>query len=175
VAAPALVVATPAVGTVMTSPASPRRPPVFGPEPWSTVAGQSWCHWDLWYCLAAQLDHDGDLARLEAIFVAALKDPLWGRDCAEAKLSHLVDLRARLSTAGLSPAELIPPEDLTDKALVSKTRRKVSDRGLEGRAMTPAMVETPRRGGGPHHQGPESLGSSPAGGTIAGARSCRAR
>lgn len=128
----------------MSPTAAPRRPPVFGPEPWATVGEREWCHWDLWYCLVAVLDHGGDLEGVEATFVAGLRDPLWGRDAVEAKLSHLADLRTRLLEAGLSPAELVPPDARTDKALVSKARRKVAGREIEGRAMTPAMVDTPR-------------------------------
>jgi len=56
----------------------PRRPPALGPEPWSTFAGLGWCHSDLWYCLMAALDHDGDLSGLEAVLAAALPDPLRG-------------------------------------------------------------------------------------------------
>lgn len=121
-----------------------RRPPVFGPEPWATVAGQAWCHWDLWYCLVAVLDHDGDLSGLEAVLVAALRGPLWGRRAVEARLSHLADLRERLASAGLAPTALVPAEALADRALVTKARRKLADRSLDGRALTPAMVETPR-------------------------------
>jgi len=132
------------VGAAVSPAAAPRRPPVFGPEPWATVAGQEWCHWDLWFCMVAVFDHGGDLEPLEATFVAGLKDPLWGRDGIEAKLSHLADLRTRLAEVGLSPDGLVPPDAGTDKALIAKARRKVADRGLEGRAMTPAMVDTPR-------------------------------
>lgn len=121
-----------------------RRPPTFGPEPWAEVAGQPWCHWDRWYCLVAVVDHDGDLAGVEEALVAALSDAGWGRDAAEAKLSHLAELRRRLDVAGLEPADLAGPDDVADKVLVAKARRKLADRGLEGRAMTPAMVDTPR-------------------------------
>jgi hypothetical protein len=121
-----------------------RRPPVFGREPWSTIGGASWSHWDLWYCLVAALDHDGDLSGLEAVLVAALRDPLWGRQAVEAKLSHLADLRERLASAGLAPSELVPADARADRTLVAKARRKLAELGLDGRAMTPAMVETPR-------------------------------
>ena len=123
---------------------STRRPPTFGPEPWAEVAGQPWCHWDRWYCVVAVLDHDGDLGGVEDTLVAALSDALWGRAAAEAKLSHLAELRRRLDNAHLQSTDLVGPDDLADEVLVTKARRKVSDRGLEGRAMTPAMVDTPR-------------------------------
>lgn len=123
---------------------STRHPPTFGPEPWAEVARQPWCHWDRWYCVVAMLDHDGDLGGVEDTLVAALSDALWGRAAAEAKLSHLAELRRRLDNAHLQSTDLVGPDDLADKVLVAKARRKVADRGLEGRAMTPAMVDTPR-------------------------------
>ena len=123
---------------------STRRPPTFGPEPWAEVAGQPWCHWDRWYCVVAVVDHDADLGGVEETLVAALSDALWGRAAAEAKPSHLAELRQRLRVANLEPADLVGPDDVADKVLVAKARRKVADRGMEGRAMTPAMVDTPR-------------------------------
>lgn len=122
-----------------------RRPPTFGPEPWSEVAGQAWCHWDRWYCVVAVVDHGGDLAAVEEALVAALSGAGWGRDAAEAKLSHLAELRRRLEVAGLEPADLAGPSDPADKVVVAKARRKLADRELEGRAMTPAMLDTPRQ------------------------------
>jgi hypothetical protein len=78
----------------------PRRKPVFGPEPWREVAGRTWSHWDLWFCLVLVSDFDGDWA--------ALAEELWRRRSPypltldeEAKNSHLDDLRARLADAGL--------------------------------------------------------------------------
>ena len=108
------------------------------------MAGTLWCHWDLWYCVVAVLDHDGSLEALEAELVAQLGRPGSSRDTAEAKLSHLVDLCQRLATAGIEPAALVGPAVPADKILVAKARRKLADSGLEARAMTPAMVETPR-------------------------------
>lgn len=128
----------------MSSAAAPRRSLVFGPEPWARVAGRSWCQWDLWYCLVAVLDHGGDLDGLEAVLVEALRGHLWGRRAVEAKLSHLADLRERLRAAELEPARLVPADVRADRALVAKARRKLGEHGLDSRALTPAMVETPR-------------------------------
>ena len=60
----------------------------------------------------------------------------------EARLSHLADLRDRLRAAGIDAA-LLAGADGPDKATVTKARRKVLDQGLEDRAMTPAMRDTP--------------------------------
>ena len=122
---------------------TPRKPPVFGPEPWSDVAGRPWSHWDLWFAAVAVSDHDGSFDDLEARLVAQLRSHV-GRQGADSKLSHLADLRSRLAAAGSSAADLATPEALADKRVLARARKKVSDDWVEGRAMTPAMVETPR-------------------------------
>ena len=116
---------------------------MFGPEPWSDVAGRPWSHWDLWFAAVAVSDHDGSFDDLEARLVAQLRSHV-GRQGAESKLSHLADLRSRLEAAGFSAADLATPEVLADKRVLARARKKVSDDWVEGRAMTPAMVETPR-------------------------------
>ena len=121
-----------------------RKPPVFGPEPWSELEGRSWSHWDLWFAAVAVCDHAGSLDQLEAHLVGGLGSPLGGRESVEAKLSHLADLRSRIEDAGLTPPDLATPDVLADKRVLAKSRKKVNDSGLEGRALTPAMVETPR-------------------------------
>jgi hypothetical protein len=123
---------------------TPRKPPVFGPEPWSELAGRSWSYWDLWFVAVAVADHSGSLGELEAHLVGGLRSRLGGRESVEAKLGHLADLRSRIEDAGLTPADLAPPEVLTDKRVLAKARKKVNHTWLEGRALTPAMVETPR-------------------------------
>ena len=122
---------------------TPRKPPVFGPEPWSDVAGRPWSQWDLWFAAVAVSDHDAILDELEARLVAQLRSNV-GQRRAESKLSHLADLRSRLEAAGLTPADLATPEVLADKRVLAQARKKVSDDWVEGRSMTPAMVETPR-------------------------------
>jgi len=123
---------------------SPRKPPVFGPEQWSELAGRSWSYWDLWFSAVAVSDHAGSMDKLEAHLVSGLRSPLGGREGVEAKLSHLSDLRSRIGDAGLSLADIATPEVLTDKRVLAKARKKVDDSWLEGRALTPAMVDTPR-------------------------------
>jgi len=41
-----------------------KREAIYGPEPWQRSGGVAWSHWDLWFCLVAHLDHDGDLVAL---------------------------------------------------------------------------------------------------------------
>ena len=43
-----------------------RRPPIFGPEPWTTIAGADWCHFDRWFAIVAVGDFGGSLDALEA-------------------------------------------------------------------------------------------------------------
>jgi hypothetical protein len=121
----------------------PRRKPVFGPEPWREVAGRTWSHWDLWFCLVLASDFNSDWA--------ALAEELWRRRSPylltlgeEAKNSHLDDLRARLADAGLGPTDLAGAA-AADRKLLAKACRKVLDQPLDrGRDMTPAMWATPR-------------------------------
>jgi len=121
---------------------TPRRAPIFGPEPWATVAEMEWCHFDRWFALVAVSDFAGDLDALERELVAHLRSSRHSRRDVEAKLSHLTDLRARMSTAGIDASALATAVE-PDKATLAKARRKVLDQALEDRAMTSAMHDTP--------------------------------
>lgn len=121
-----------------------RRAPIFGPEPWGERAAQSWSYWDLWFCLVCVSEHHGSLDVLEAQLVETLQGDWGARRCGEAKLSHLADLRSRLDDAGLAPGALASADVLADKAMLARARTKLRATSLEGRALTPAMVETPR-------------------------------
>lgn len=121
---------------------APRRTPIYGPEPWATVAGADWCHFDRWFALVAVKDFGGDLGALEAELVSRLRSSFGSRRDTEAKLSHLTDLRARLHVADID-ASMLAAADEADAAVVTKTRRKVLDQALEDRAMTAAMRDTP--------------------------------
>ncbi|MHB1613135.1 MAG: hypothetical protein ACYCXA_08710 [Actinomycetes bacterium] len=118
---------------------------MFGPEPWSELAGRPWSYWDLWFVAVAVAvsDYGGSLDELEAHLANELRSHV-GRQGAESKLSHLADLRFRLEEAGLTPADLATPVVLVDKRVLARARKKVSDGWVEGRAMAPAMIETPR-------------------------------
>lgn len=123
--------------------ATPRRPPIFGAEPWMIVAGREWRHFDWWFALTATADLSGDLDALERELVATLRSSLHSRSDNEAKLSHLADLRTRLTMAGVDVSVLAAAAE-PDRATMTKARRKVLDQALDGRAMTDAMRETPR-------------------------------
>lgn len=121
---------------------APRRAAIFGPEPWVTLAGAQWCHYDRWFAIVAAAGFAGDLDALEQELVGRLRSSSHGRGDVEAKLSHLADLRRRLATTGIDAATLAAHEE-ADKATMAKARRKVLDQALEGRSMTDAMRETP--------------------------------
>jgi hypothetical protein len=117
---------------------------VFGPETWAELGGRVWSHWDLWFCAVAVSDYGGSLDDLEAHLVGELRGHLDGRHGTESKLSHLVDLRSRLEQVDLVAADLASPDVLSEKRLLAKAEKKVSDRWIEGRALTPSMIQTPR-------------------------------
>jgi hypothetical protein len=121
----------------------PRRKPIFGPEPWGEVAGRTWSHWDLWFCLVLVSEFDGRWA--------AFAEEVWRRRSPylltldeESKVSHLEDLQARLADAGLGAADLVNVA-AGDRRLLAKARHKVLDQPLDrGRDLTPPMRATPR-------------------------------
>lgn len=125
------------------SDAKPKRVQRFGPEVWERRSGVDWSLWDLWFCLVAVRDHDGDLDALGEVFVSAIRKPAYGNgEPGEAKLSHLHDLKSRLQTAGLTPSDLADADVLADKRITTRAREKVTGRvSLEGRACTPAGWE----------------------------------
>lgn len=121
-----------------------RRPPIFGAEPWTTVAGGEWCHFDWWFALAVTRDFDGDADALRAQLETTLRSSLHRRSDTQAKLSHLADLRTRLDATGLEFGDLAEAEE-PDKRVLVKARRKILEQELDGRAMTDAMRDTPAR------------------------------
>jgi hypothetical protein len=120
---------------------APKRTPIYGPEPSLTLAGVVWSHWDLWFCVVACLDHDGDLAALAERIAAG--ERFSGRSDSERKLSHLEDSQARLRAAGLDAQALAARAD-DQPALRAKARTKVLKQGLYARDLTDAMRSTPR-------------------------------
>ncbi len=117
------------------------KAPSYGPEPWSTRQATVWSYWDLWFCVVALADDDGDLDALaEAIEEGGR---LSGTGTAEAKLSHLDGLRRRMAAAGIDAEALVADKD-TDPKIRAKARTKVHKQGLYPRDMTEPMWHTPR-------------------------------
>lgn len=120
-----------------------RRAPIFGPEPWATLGGQTWSHYDRWFALVCDAAFAGDLTSLRDEFVTSLKEgPSFRRDDVHARLSHLADLADRLSAAVMTVGDLVGHE-VVDKATMTKARGKVMEQSLEWRAKTPAMRRPP--------------------------------
>ena len=127
-------------------PAEPVR--VFGPEPWATVVGQVWSWWDLWFCVIAVQDHDGELGAMAFELATRIRDDKQARvhsgDSDDARLSHLSDLAERLRVAGLRPAELAGPAIGADRKIATRARAKKKGRIPDGGyARTMAMRELP--------------------------------
>jgi hypothetical protein len=120
--------------------ASGRRP-IYGPEPWRTKRDAVWSYWDLWFCVVAVADNDGDLGGL----AAAIEDRggSFLSDTVEAKLSHLDDLRVRLTEARIDAAALAGDAS-ADARVRGKARTKVLKQGLYPRDLTDAMRHPPR-------------------------------
>jgi hypothetical protein len=115
--------------------------PIYGPEPWRTKRKAVWSYWDLWFCMVALADHDGDLDAL----AHAIEDSgrsFWS-STVEAKLSHIDDVRRRLAESGLNARALAAGED-ADPRVRTKARTKVLKQGLYPRDLTDAMRHTPR-------------------------------
>ena len=117
------------------------KTPIYGPEPWARRAGRVWSHWDLWFCVVALADHDGNLDALgEAI---ESQGRTFGSGTAESKLSHLDDLKLRMAEAGVDARALVAGEE-TDPKTRTKARAKALRQGLYPRDMTAPMLHTPR-------------------------------
>lgn len=119
------------------------RRAIYGPELYRRIAGESWTHWDLWFCLVCVSDFAGDWTALEEAVLGS-PDSAFGQRDREAKDSHLHDLRARLRRSGID-ADTVAAPQLGDKVVLGKARRKTLRQGLAGRDLTPAMEDTPRR------------------------------
>lgn len=114
----------------------------YGPESWRTEGDVRWSNWDLWFCVLCVADHGGDWAGLDADITS--RHAVLSCEDGTAKWSHLLDLRERLRSAGLSAAELVA-EAAADRKVIAKARAKVLKGSLYGRDMTPAMINTPSR------------------------------
>ena len=103
------------------------RTPIYGPEPWRTTRAVAWSYWDQWFCVVAVAAHDGDLDAL----AAAIEDGgrSFSSGTVEAKLSHLDDLRPRLTEAGIDAAKLGSDRWMPIRELVAiRPPRKSSSR-----------------------------------------------
>lgn len=122
---------------------------VYGPETWNTVAGRDWSWWDLWCCVIAVRDHNGDLPALGDLIAERIRTTptghgLYSRASDDARLSHVHYLDDRLRTAGLHPGDLADRSVLADRKIGSRARAKFKATIPTGAyARTPAMVDLP--------------------------------
>jgi hypothetical protein len=117
------------------------RAAIYGPEPWRTNRNVVFSHWDLWFCVVAVADHDGDLDQLAAAIEGDRRS--FASSMAEGKLSHLDDVRRRLADIGIDAAALAGSA-ADDQRVRNKARTKVLEQGLYSRDLTDAMRQTPR-------------------------------
>jgi hypothetical protein len=117
------------------------KTPIYGPEPWATTNKTAWSYWDLWFCVVALADHDGDLDQLTVAIEEGGR--LSGGGTADCKLSHLDDLKRPMAQAGIDAQTLVAGED-TDPKIRAKARAKVLKHGLYPRDMTEPMWHPPR-------------------------------
>jgi hypothetical protein len=129
----------------MTSGARKKRTPrLRGPEEWKTASGIPFSQWDRWVLLVATVEYDGDWEALRQALEKRRGRSGHQRDDAEAKLSHLKDLRERLVTIEVSARRLLG-DDVEDKRIMNKARTKVLEQYVGERDKTKPMWETPRR------------------------------
>ena len=117
------------------------KAPIYGPEPWRARHATVWSYWDLWFCVVALADHDGDLDALADAIEEGGR--LSGGGTAEAKLSHLDDLKRRMAEAGIE-AQTLTADEYADPKIRAKARTKVRGQGVYPRDMTEPMWHTPR-------------------------------
>ncbi|WP_157430607.1 hypothetical protein [Actinomadura macra] len=112
---------------------------VYGPEEWDTVAGVEWSYWDLWFSVVCVVDCGGDWDALDVkvnsrSYLGESDERMW---------SHLVDLRDRLTAAGITGGDLVG--DLAGhRKTLTKARSKVLERtGVRDKDYSPAMRDVP--------------------------------
>ena len=122
----------------------PSRKTIFGPEPWTEIAGVIFVYWDRWL-LRRALDEPDGVEGLVRRFDGDRKNARAGykSEDAESKLSHLDDLKARLTKLGVSARDVLGDPDATDEKLLAKARTKLFEQGLSYKS--PAMLDTPRQ------------------------------
>lgn len=133
------------------APPGPRRKQIRGDDEFTTIGGQTFLHWDLWFAIVLVQRFDASFDSLrEALHEDDLSQPSWRRHAhragIEQRLSHFDDLRERLEVAGTGVRQLVASADVTPY-LENKARVKVlgDKHGLsEALDPTPAMIHTPR-------------------------------
>ncbi len=116
----------------------PRR----GPEPWRTIDGVQFCHWDRWLLRLSLEERDG-LDSIEATFRARANKQPGTDEGAEAMIAQVRDLKRRLAALSTNAAAVLDAEERASDWLLDKASKRVWHDGPQRR--TPAMLQTPRR------------------------------
>lgn len=116
---------------------------IFGPETWKEIDGVTFLYWDRWFLRLAMDERAGLDGLLERFESDRKRMHRYQREDAEAKLSHLDDLKRRLEQLGVAPRDVLGEADTGDKKLLAKSRTKLFDQSLTRKS--PAMIDTPRR------------------------------
>lgn len=126
-------------------PAKPARSrPMFGPEPWKIVGGETFTFWDRWLLALAVHAPDGWAGVRTALTGRTRLGTGIPREDTEAKLAQIENLVERLKRAGLTLNEVLGA-DARNQRLLAKARTKVIDQQVPEADKTPAMRDTPRR------------------------------
>lgn len=124
---------------------APRTPPIYGPEAWKTIHGESFVHWDRWFLVVLMCDFEGDWDALKAAIKDRCARSYGGHDDVERKMSHLIELRAGLVRLKIAPEDCLDEESLDRKVLYKARHKLLQQEAYERRAQTEAMRNTPRR------------------------------
>ena len=119
-----------------------RRVLIHGSEAWRTVQGVTFTQWDRWFLRLAVVDND-NWASLEKTLQERRYAANSSTSDAEAKLSHISDLRNRLAVVRKTPRAVLR-QDVDDRALLAKAKVKIFDQYVDRKYATPAMRNTPR-------------------------------
>lgn len=124
---------------------TPRTPPIYGPETWKIIRGETLVHWDRWFLVVLMTDFEDDWDALKASIKERCGSSYGGHDDVERKMGHLIDLHARLERSRIAPEDCLD-EGSFDRKILHKARRKLFEQEVyERRAQTEAMGNTPRR------------------------------
>jgi hypothetical protein len=116
----------------------------YGPEPWRTLDGVAFCHWDRWLLRLAIAEPRG-LPGIAAEFRRRTRARRAGgsSDDSEAMIAQVRDLESRLAVLGRAPHEILDDIERASDWLFKKAFRRVWHDGPNRR--TEAMMRTPRR------------------------------
>jgi len=112
-----------------------------GSEPWRTIEGVQFCHWDRWLLRLAVTEPQG-LETIAREFRGRAMARASVDTTAEAMLAQVVDRRARLERIGRTPGDVLNDEENASEWLRKKAFKRVWHSAPQRK--TEAMRRTPR-------------------------------